>query len=147
MESRIFEVRDAATFIPALVIRPGADDNAERSLWGRAGYGTAPDDQRMYALLAPLAGAESGRIECDPYRWGTNRTLSVAHVWLQEQVRFGAWCDLTPGMVIDVEYLLGADELKYSEGVGERMLCNGVTLKLRAEGRWPGELPRYPSPA
>ena len=27
------------------------------------------------------------------------------------------------------------------------LITTGVTLKLRAEGRWPGELPRYPSPA
>jgi hypothetical protein len=100
METKIFEIRDRATFIPALAVRlqinPGSSN--EEWLLRRAGY--APDDieRGTFVLLVTLAGG-NGRAICDPHDWG-GITFPAAHQFIAEH-----WDELQPGSVIDAEFL------------------------------------------
>ena len=100
MICKTVEIRDAATFIPALAIALHPDTEHDRYLFGRAGYGTSPVRQGECVILARLAGGR-GEATCDPYDW-TSRTMQVAHDWIIKN--FDA---MESGAVVDVEYLLG----------------------------------------
>lgn len=109
IETKLFELRDAATFIPiiasrmVMLSRPDperlGDAVAERReawLLRRAGY--APDSEP----LVLLTGADGGRrAEYDPYSHG-GRTFPVAHEFIAHN-----WNALVSGEVIDVRVLLG----------------------------------------
>ena len=45
METKLFEIRDAATFIPIMAVRFTPAGEAEQFLLARAGYGLEPDYQ------------------------------------------------------------------------------------------------------
>ncbi len=101
METKVFEVRDRATFIPVMAIKLNPHNEAERYLLARSGYGRTPHDQNKYVLLSQLDGG-NGKITCDSYDWGTERTMGVAHRHIIEN-----FDKLVPGEVIDVEFVLG----------------------------------------
>jgi hypothetical protein len=110
MEIKTFEVRDRATFIPVIAIKPGARGEAERYLWSRAGYGATEEIQSSYVLLSRITGNPSNDLSYDPMVWN-NRTMSVAHRFIKEN-----WNSLINGQVIDVEFILGeSKEPKKSE--------------------------------
>lgn len=102
MTSKIIEIRDSATFIPALIIRLDTYDEKERYLLARAGYGRNPEE---YVLLAQING-ESGRISCDVYHW-SDRTYQTVHDYVIKN-----FDSILPGDVIDVEYILGESTKK-----------------------------------
>ncbi len=80
MITKTVELRDRATFIPALAIKLEPSNEADRYLLARAGFGRLPDQQREYVLLGQLNGGE-GKLLCDPYDWPPNaRTYPVAHL-------------------------------------------------------------------
>lgn len=82
MTAKTIEVRDKATFIPMIAIRLDPGNEADRYLLARAGYGTTPDAQRRYVLLARIEGG-NGEIHCDPYDWMRGaRTVPRVHEWL-----------------------------------------------------------------
>lgn len=88
METKTFEVRDRATFIPMLAIEvSGADGYLARS----AGYGDA------LILMGRLSG---GQFSYDPFYW-PDRTFYNAHRYIQEN-----WETLKDGDVIDVRFIL-----------------------------------------
>ncbi len=93
METKFLEIRDAATFIPALAVRlSGADHYLAR----RAGFGPYSD----YILLIKL---EDSQCHYDIYGWGGGaRTMSQAHNHIVEH-----WDELSEGDVVDVEFILG----------------------------------------
>jgi hypothetical protein len=103
METKLFEVRDRATFIPVLAVRlkPGCEE--DRYLLARSGYGRSPADQGRYVYMSKIAGG-SGRATCDPNDWGHDgtRTLAVAHAHIVQH-----WGNLLTGDVLDVEFILG----------------------------------------
>jgi hypothetical protein len=102
MENKLIEVRDKATMIPMLAIRLGSQNEAERFLLSRAGYGPSPAGHGKYILLADITGG-GGEIHCDIYDWGQNpRTKIRVHDWLIRH-----WNDIKSGDVIDVEFILG----------------------------------------
>lgn len=102
MDVKTVEIRDAGTFIPALAIRLDPTNEADRYLFGRAGYGTTPERQREYIVLVRIAGG-TGFATCDPYDWpGGTRTMPVAHQWLVEH-----FDEIESGAVVDVEFILG----------------------------------------
>lgn len=108
------EIRDAATFIPALAIKPAYPrTEGDRYLFDRAGYGCETEDHGRYVILMRLAGGND-KATCDPYDWDT-RTMQVAHRWLIEH-----WDEHESGGVVDVEFILGLrGEPKESESSGK----------------------------
>ena len=96
--SKVVEIRDRGTFIPALATRIDPESERERKLFARAGFGLSIATQREYVVLTKLVDAKS---QHDPFGWG-DRTMTTAH-------RFIAECfdTLTSGAVVDVEHLLG----------------------------------------
>ena len=113
MDVKVFEVRDAATFIPVIAIHLHTRTSEEQYLLGRSGYENAED----YVLLSRLN--EQGPLTWDPYGHGTDaRTLQVAHAYIQKN-----WNVLGSGDVVDVEYILGErDTVKESEQREERFI-------------------------
>lgn len=98
---KLFEIRDRATFIPvyAFRARPLTPDNeAERYLLARAGYGPVGDSECV--IVGRLAGHGA---QCDPFEWQTGaRTLTTAHQFIEAH-----FDELETGAVIDVEFILG----------------------------------------
>jgi len=102
MIAKTFEIRDAATFIPALAVKLEPTNEADRYLLARAGYGRTREDQSEYVQLIRINGG-SGKSACDPYDWGTvPRTFFVAHKYIIEHFDY-----LESGAVICVETILG----------------------------------------
>lgn len=108
MYAKTIEIRDAATFIPALAVRLDPYNDRDRYLIARAGFGITPMAQEKYIILIHLT---SMRCAYDPVDWG-NRTMETAHKYLIEQ----GLDDLLHGEVVDVQFILGeTDEPKISE--------------------------------
>ena len=107
MQTKLFELRDVATFIPIIATRMQSDHEQEHWLLRRVGYHA---DAPYYVLLARLDGG--GHARSDKHAWGDGgRTLSVAHEFIATN-----WDDLGTGDVIDVEHILGmTPEPKISE--------------------------------
>lgn len=104
-ETKMFEIRDRATLIPALAIRVagGPDDPL---LW-RAGFGY----DIPLVILVYLTKMEA---QWDPYSWpGLARTMREAHRHIQQH-----WFNLSDGEVVDVEYILGETKEPKKSDVG-----------------------------
>lgn len=116
MNAKLFEIRDAATFIPVLAVQFGSDNEAERYLASRAGYGRQQHQQQEYVFLCKIAGNDAGGTY-DPHQWpGGSRTMQVAHQFIIEH-----FDGLEPGAVVDVEFILNErDKPKRSERLDER---------------------------
>lgn len=132
MVSKIIEIRDSGTFIPALAIRLGSPNERERFLLARSGFGRTMEDQSEYIVLCKINGGEPCECHIDPFNWGQNpRTMFVAHMYLlnrhqelerREKIRCSDKHDgfdaLPQGALVDVEYILGVrDSPKESEAV------------------------------
>ncbi len=130
MVSKMIEIRDRGTFIPALAIRLGSPNERERFLLARSGFGRTFEDQSEYIVLCKINGGEPCHAHIDPFSWGQNpRTMFVAHMYLlnrhqelerREGVRAAdkheGFDALPQGVVVDVEYILGIrPEPKQSE--------------------------------
>ena len=105
MEVKTFEIRDSATFVPAVAVRIDIDslEIADRFLFDRLGYGRL--DTITYLMLECR-----GKFTHDPNVWG-DRTFTVAHNYI-----IHAWDTLKSGDVVDVQYILGETvEKKISE--------------------------------
>ena len=102
MRAKALEIRDAATFIPALAVDMNTNEmstsGAQRWLLRRAGY--AVDSYPCIMLLS----MNGGLAHCDPYHW-SDRTFKVAHNYITEN-----WHRLNDGDVVDVEHILGETE-------------------------------------
>jgi len=112
MNVKLFEVRDAATFIPVFAFRarPVAHSNEpQRYLLARTGYGPRGDSHCV--IVGYLRG---GEVRYDPYDWtGGARTMTVAHAYIEEH-----FDTLQDGDVIDVQFILKeTTEPKASERV------------------------------
>lgn len=105
METKLFELRDSATFIPVLAIKLKSRTEVDRWILARGGF--APQD--TYVVLMSLT-----RMKCeyDPLAWSRGgRTYPVAHEHIREN-----WESLESGAVVDVELILGeTKEIKVSE--------------------------------
>ena len=99
METKLLEIRDAGTLIPAVAVLLSSDDGW---LARRAGYGPP------WVLLTSAFGGR--KAESDPYAWG-DRTMSVAHQCIAEN-----WTTIANGSVIDVEFILGETRAPKSSG-------------------------------
>lgn len=107
MITKLFEVRDSGTFIPMIAIKLSPQNEAERYLLARAGFGRSVEDHLKYVLFSSLTG---GEMTSDPYNW-PNRTRQVAHNFIIEH-----FDELENGQVIDIQFILGeTSEPKTSE--------------------------------
>lgn len=115
MLSKFFEIRDSATYIPAIACRPSdlnldMTGDLERDLAinhgvGRAGYRNSP-----IIILTRLDTTETHN---ETWSWSSKRTLSIAHQFIQEN-----WDELKSGSVIDVQFILKeATEIKKTDGL------------------------------
>lgn len=97
METKLFELRDRATFIPLLCIKPGSGGGTpfEAKMAWRFGY------KGSDAVIVTNMSVPSYGCEVDPFAW-RERTLQVAHRYIQER-----WDTLKSGDLIDVEFILG----------------------------------------
>lgn len=104
MNSKLFEVRDRATFIPVLATRidPYRDSSPglpEFYLMRRAGFGC---DACVILCRLECSGIDRNATY-DVYAWGNQaRTLQVAHQYILDH-----FDELESGAVIDVEFILG----------------------------------------
>lgn len=107
MQVRVIEIRDRATFIPAVAIKTDPANEGQRYLIRRSGYG----DHFSDVILTRIAGG-SGHTTCDPYDWGSGaRTMQVAHEWIRDNFDW-----INDGDVVDVQFILGeTKEPKRSE--------------------------------
>ena len=101
MICKMLEIRDRATFIPAMAIRLCPACEADRRLLARAGFTTEAETQAEYVLLLRF---NPEAMQYDPYKWvpSGSRTMTVAHRHILQH-----FDDLRDGAVVDVEYLLG----------------------------------------
>jgi len=105
METKIFELRDSATFIAIVAINMNPDNEKQQFLLRRSGYAC---DGVPTVLVTRIDG--SGKSYYDPYDWN-DRTFTIAHDYIIKQ-----WNRLNDGNVVDVEYILGErKEKKVSE--------------------------------
>lgn len=99
MNTKSFEVRDTATFIPciatAMCVKGSGPINYLKE---RAGYDTKP-----FFLFGKMTG---GEFKYDPEGWG-DRTMTTAHKYIAEH-----WDELEEGAVVDVEFILGETKQK-----------------------------------
>lgn len=105
IETKLFEVRDARTFIPVAAtllrtvernsIGPTDREEAERYLLRRIGF---LDEGPLFVILTSLV---AGRSAFDPHEWNSP-TMNIAHLHILEN-----WSRLASGDVVDVEYILG----------------------------------------
>lgn len=125
MELKMIEIRDSATFIPAMAIRllPGCEE--DRALLARAGYGREPERQGEYVLLSKLVGDDT-EIHYDPHAWNLHkgRTMTIAHLFIRDN-----FARLESGMVVDVEFILGEKAAEKDPEVGRP----GCGLRLPEE--------------
>ncbi len=96
--TKLIEIRDRMTFLPALAVRLDPSCEADRYLAARAGFGTRPEQQREYIILTKLVG---NMATSDPHDWN-DRTMNVAHCYLLEH-----FAEVPDGGVVDVEFILG----------------------------------------
>lgn len=110
MKAKALEIRDEATFIPALAVdmNPSVEEHlapketeGQRYLLHRCGYSC---DGRPNIILTRLSG--DGQATNDPYAWG-GRTWPVAHNYIIEH-----WDELRDGDVVDVSFILGETPTK-----------------------------------
>jgi hypothetical protein len=96
MKAKALEIRDRATFLPALAVDMNPLTVGEHYLLRRVGY---PCDGSPNILLTRLSG--EGQATNDPFVWG-DRTFQVAHEYILKN-----WDGLVNGDVVDVEFILG----------------------------------------
>ena len=89
MKTKLLEIRDRMTMIPAIAVQiSGADGPLARA----AGYGSA---------CVLFGRADGPTMVYDPFHW-RDRTMMQAHMWLRDH-----FDEVETGDVVDVEFLLG----------------------------------------
>jgi hypothetical protein len=103
MEIKCLEIRDQATFIPVICIRPVAANEEQRYLLRRDGYRADDTEQCIIMIDAQCRGCAY-----DPYHWtGDTRTKRTAHDYIARM-----WESLKDGDVIDVQFIIGETATK-----------------------------------
>ena len=125
MEAKTLEIRDKATMIPVLAVRPGLGSTdyqpkissdlylKELRLWSWSGYGAHSEAQNQYVVLVRINHLTDGGTQAhyDPYDWPHGRTMHVAHEYIVNH-----WGELETGDVVDVQFILGeTNEPKVSD--------------------------------
>ena len=98
MNAKLIEIRDAGTFIPAMVVQLEPTCETERYLLGRAGFRGYSPLGGPWVILVPLEDLTGTTYSCLRGR----RTYDTIHQYLGRH-----WDDVVSGQVLDVEYILG----------------------------------------
>lgn len=119
IETKLFEIRDRATFIPVMAILMRAKEShpetnaseteAEAYLLARTGF--RPEVNGDLVVVVVLSRLEA---TYSPHDWNCH-TLEPAHRYISEQ-----WPSLKSGDVIDVEFIKGESTAKK---ISERLDC------------------------
>ena len=110
MKIKMFEVRDDGTLFPVLAYRMTPENDEQRRLLERCGYGNSVVDQASYVWMQRLDGGE-GKGTSDVFKWGDSRTMHEAHKYIKKN-----FDSMKDGEVVDVEFILGeSDREKVSE--------------------------------
>ena len=111
MITKLFEIRDSMTLIPALATQLESLTVPERWLLGRAGYGLTAEEQSQYIMLTFIEGG-AGHACTSPFDWDSGtRTMRIAHQFIIDN-----WNQLHTGDVVDVEFISGeSTEMKLSD--------------------------------
>lgn len=99
METKLLEIRDKMTFIPAAAMRVKADNPEQAYLLMRSGWGDYVNTN-THIYLFPLNNSPA-QVAYDPHDWAS-RTFMVVHDWLTRN-----WDSVSDGTVVDVEFILG----------------------------------------
>jgi hypothetical protein len=91
MTTKLFEIRDRGTLVPALAIQVS---KADGWLMERAGFGETP---MVYLIMLATE-----HCAYDPFHWPNQRTMGNAHRYIEAH-----YDELENGAVVDVEYILG----------------------------------------
>lgn len=94
MKTKVLEIRDEGTCIPALAIQMVAANEIEDKYLWRCGY-----PRGSHGIVLMHLGDQ--RASSDAYWWG-NRTMQAAHLYIEEH-----WPELEDGDVVDVRVALG----------------------------------------
>lgn len=102
MTYKFFEIRDAATMIPALGFTTNAMDEDEAGWFLLRHSGFSVVSNCIFLVKLQTGGAEY-----DPFSWtdggkSISRTMSVAHQYIENH-----WQELKSGDVVDVEHIMG----------------------------------------
>lgn len=117
MQVKTIEIRDRGTFIPALAIQLEPLNEADRYLLARAGFGSRPEAQAQYIILAKLG--QEGAAYCDPSYWPPHgRTMGTAHAYLYRNFE-----NVASGDVVDVEFIVGETK---TPKTSERLIQGGI---------------------
>lgn len=96
---KLFEIRDRLTTMPVMAVKFNPQNDAEKWLLSRAGYGVTAEEQQGYVIMWCIE--TGGKATYDCYDW-ENRTKEEAHMYLN--LHFDT---LESGAVIDIQYILG----------------------------------------
>jgi hypothetical protein len=99
METKLFEIRDRATFMPAMATRARSSNEQEIFLLGEAGFIPNTELVILHFLASDMGS-------WNRYSW-RDRTRAIAHDFIIKN-----WDDLKTGDVIDVEYISGESKTK-----------------------------------
>jgi len=116
-DSKLIEVRDHATFIPALAVRIGDEAREEdQFIRRRAGWSVGT------IVLTNLSTMETHAALTE---WSNHRTMPTIHKYLQNN-----WYDVVSGQVLDVAFIKGeADYIKLSERIDPLNERRGVPVE------------------
>lgn len=102
MITKLLEIRDEGTCIPAMASEAVADNGRQAAILRRAGYG-----ESRCIILQHL---HKGEATYNPHDW-RSRTYGEAHLYIIKH-----WDDLKDGDVVDVQFIRGeTTEKKTSE--------------------------------
>ena len=111
MITKLFEIRDIATFIPVLATRIEHENEAQSYLLLRAEFRNPLKPLARCILLCRI-NSHGGECQILPHNW-RGRTMVTAHDHIIKN-----WNQLEDGDVIDVEFILGETRVrKISERV------------------------------
>lgn len=96
MFTKLLEIRDEGTRIPAMASEAVPANHRQAAILSSAGYG---EDRCII-----LQHLHKGQATYNPYDW-RDRTYKVAHLHIKKE-----WDSLKDGDVIDVQFLLGETE-------------------------------------
>lgn len=97
METKLIEIRDSGTFIPAMAVKLIPTNEQDQYLLARAGFGSQYAGQCEYIVLMNLNGGE-GHFDCEFF----DRTYATTLNYLKKN-----WDEVVSGQVVDVEFILG----------------------------------------
>jgi|WetSurMetagenome_2_1015567.scaffolds.fasta_scaffold437084_2 hypothetical protein len=99
METKLFEMRAAATNIPVLAVRLNPTNAKDTWLLGRAGYGMHGYSQAKYIMVMKLEGEPDASTQEYSHE---SHAMQVTQKYLNEH-----FDDLESGAVIDTQFIEG----------------------------------------